>query len=134
MFGGNSSNLTLNTLAAPSPPSTFTARHSVQLTDDGPVSAQAQSKPSVAKTKRSSATIASQISTATSGSYDDMPSPVFTTAFGDLRPNRDSMISLAEAEHGWSSHPSGLKAKERSERPRFAHTASVDSVHAPKPG
>lgn len=46
------------------------------------------------------------------------PRPAYTTAFGDdLRPNRESAVSLRELEAGWSSHPSGLNARKSQKHP-----------------
>jgi hypothetical protein len=53
------------------------------------------------------------------------PSPAFITAFGDLRPNRDSMVSLQEAEYGWAGSASAVTA---------ATKANRKVQPAPKPG
>lgn len=46
------------------------------------------------------------------------PRPAYLTAFGDdLRPNRESIVSLRELEAGWSSHPSGLNARKSQRHP-----------------
>jgi len=41
---------------------------------------------------------------------DDLPSPVYMTAYGDLKPNRESFVSINEAEHGWSSSANGVRS------------------------
>lgn len=86
----------------------------ISLTDDGPVlpakgkDTTSQSQPGSAP--RSVKSNDSLLSTDSSGQphYNNGVPPPFLTIFaqdGELRPSRDSMISLTEMEHGWSFLP-----------------------------